>query len=553
MTRMFIADRRDLLGGRLLPILNGLRLARATGGEFRMTWFTGHDEFQSMVAGLREVFAGPMVTQEPDGWLIGIDDPRLGAGSRAITAHGYPDSDLTGVGDFYVTPDDADIQILDRRFSLYAVSTAETLGDVRRGLGDVWDSLPLSSEIQRVRAGLQAALAGRRCSSLHARRVHLNADTTLQINRFDSYLSAPAYVDIARHVLQEADTLLVASDSLAFVDEIKAAVGERVLCLTDVMDVSGLTGLQRAMADMMFLSFGHQICGPLSAYGMVASIMGRGRYVNAIRYAARHDLASDHDLTGAIGFTRSLDGHEFRRTWSADDATVMSHRAEVLGDTLLGLRATVQRMAAFSHPAQACDWTHFISRARQIAVKSRQGDIDQALQRLEAILRGEDGQVVVNDVVLSPAMALIRLAGQIALADRQVEHDPAGYDMVIALCHQHGINPRGLHLRQVMAWMARGERDAACAAARRAIAADDTHAGSWCVLAEILEAMGQYDEAAQAIDRACTLDVDNARFWHFGARIKAAAGQTQEALQSAWMAHRTEPDNETYRLNPVTG
>lgn len=547
MTRMFIADRRDLLGGRLLPILNGLRLAKAVDGEFRMTWFTGHDEFQSMVAGLREVFSGPMVTDEPEGWLIDINDPRLNSGSRAITAHGYPDSDLTGVGDFFVTPDDADIHVLDRRFSLYAASPSETLDDVRRGLGDAWDQLPLSPVIQQARTRLQSALAGRRCSSLHARRVHLTAETTLQINRFDSYLNASAYVDIARHVLTEADTLLVASDSLAFVDEIKTAVGERAICLTDVMDVNGLTGLQRAMMDMIFLSFGSHVYGPLSAYGVVASILGRGRYVNAIRYAAKHDLAADHDLTGTIAFTRSLSGHAFSRKWGADDATVMSHRAEVLGDTLLSLLATVQRLAGFAHPSRACDWTHFTWRARTIAKAAGQDDVEQALQSLENILRGQEGQIASNEVSLSTSLALIRLAGQIVQADQQAEQDPSCYDVVIALCDQHGIIPRGLHLRQAAAWLGQGDRAAAYDAARCAIGADESHSGSWCMLAEVLETQGRLDEASDAIDRATALDQDNARFWHIGARIKAGAGKTEEALQSARMAHRTEPDNETYR------
>ncbi len=125
--RYIIADRRDLLGGRLIPILNGLRLAHQLGSKFLMTWHSDASDFQRLVAGLDEIFAGELL--EPfdpatgKGTLIGIDDPLIKTATASIRGIATPETEMTGIGDALVQPTFApnpDIPyLLDRRFSKY--------------------------------------------------------------------------------------------------------------------------------------------------------------------------------------------------------------------------------------------------------------------------------------------------------------------------------------------------------------------------------------------------------------------------------------------------
>ena len=53
-----IGDRRDQLGGRLLPLLNAARLAEATGAKFLHVWFKDDSDYQAMVSPLTDLFSG---------------------------------------------------------------------------------------------------------------------------------------------------------------------------------------------------------------------------------------------------------------------------------------------------------------------------------------------------------------------------------------------------------------------------------------------------------------------------------------------------------------
>ena len=76
--RYVIADRRDLLGGRLIPLLNAMRLARHWGAKFLMTWYTNSTDFQAHIAGVSEIFSGEIVedfsVETGHGTIIGPDD-----------------------------------------------------------------------------------------------------------------------------------------------------------------------------------------------------------------------------------------------------------------------------------------------------------------------------------------------------------------------------------------------------------------------------------------------------------------------------------------------
>src|SRR5689334_19739158 len=102
MVKFFIADRRDLLAGRLLPILNGLRLSNRLGAIFLTTWFTGKDPFQSLVAALPEILSGPFLQPFPLGCRIEVSDERLIAGNREVITRPCGEAGMAGISDFLV-------------------------------------------------------------------------------------------------------------------------------------------------------------------------------------------------------------------------------------------------------------------------------------------------------------------------------------------------------------------------------------------------------------------------------------------------------------------
>ena len=128
--RFIVADRRDLLGGRLVPILNGLRIARRLDAKFLMTWDTDDGDFQSYVQGLREIFADWVVEPYDEatgsGTIIPVDHPFARAPGQIRTLPCAASAEF-GIGDLFVEPVfDGDVYRLDRRFSCYRLLSDET-------------------------------------------------------------------------------------------------------------------------------------------------------------------------------------------------------------------------------------------------------------------------------------------------------------------------------------------------------------------------------------------------------------------------------------------
>jgi hypothetical protein len=562
MVKFVIANRDDLLGGRLMPILNGLRLAEKTGAKFLTTWFTSGDAFQSLVAGLPEILSGPFLLNDPAGYLVDSDDPRVTTGSTAVSVRPCREAQFAGIGDFLVEPElNHDVLVLDRRFSLYAISEAETFSDVRVDLARIFRELPKAAVIEKAISQITSRLATGRFAALHARRLHLTSETSIQINRFDSYHTSETYRLVGEKILAEADSLLVASDSLQFVAEIKAAFPGRVMAIDDVLEVSQFTGIQRALLDLVFLSQAREVYGPLSAYGVVASIIGDGTFRNITRFAADHNIIGG-DTTGCIALTRITDALASLLLPTASDAgrSAVRHRwaSELLrhpgGEAsalIIAVQTTASRLSEFAHPSFFADHQHFIHAAKEAASRAVRPDASEALRRLEQGLADRrfdrsPSETPPSDVV----MAYIDLCGEIVAADcSSLDGAIVRFPLIIERARRMGINPRGLLLRLGNQYLQGANALDAVSAMRAAVAADPTYADSWYNLSLSLLHSGNHEAVGEmlvAARHATQFEPEQALYWHHLAAQLAAAGDIAGAIESRRRATTIEPENKLY-------
>ena len=566
MFDFIIADRRDLLGGRLIPILNGLRLAEKTGGRFLTTWFTTDDAFQSLVAALPDILSGPFLESDPFGCRVGIDDPRLLAGSREIVVRPCPEASLSGIKDFFVMPkSDCKSIVLDRRLSLYAVNEAESFSDVRKDLARVFSEMPKSPIIEDAFEELKRNLLGTRLAALHLRRLHLTSETSMQVNRFDSYHTIETYRLVGEELLKNSDTLLLASDNLIAARDLKAAFPGRAATVDDLLDLTRFTGIQRALIDIMFLSRAERVVGPLSAYGVLASIIGDGTFQNITCFAASHVILAG-DRTGSIAFARAVEAGNLE-TLTSPAAKLDEHSCalqmrcaeatlDVQGQEALALRMALEslarRLSEFGHASFFADHDDFIHVASQAACRASRKDIQDGLLRLQQSLldRVSDWQPS-ESASSDPLAAYVDLSRAIVAADCAPPNDAVcGFAVASERARTLGVNPRGLHLRAGGLLLSLGRHNEAIVAIKEAIAADPSYADSWYNLSKALNASQKGGanqlEAVDSARRATDIEPDQALYFdNLGAQL-VAFGDLSAAMASYRRALMVEPENTLY-------
>jgi hypothetical protein len=236
VAKYVIADRRDLFGGRLIPMLNGIRVARSIGAKFLMTWYSDDSPFQSLVAELQDIFAGeltePFDPRTGDGTIIDVTDPLLAAGPGRVGVLACEQSEVAGISDLLVKPELAGTSgsayILNRRFSLYSLSTFDSVPNIIADLATIFRDLEKTAAINEAFGGIDEAMRGGRFAGVHVRRLHLLADTGMQVNRFDSYCDTSYCSNLISTLLKEGyDSVLIASDCGAVLGNLKAC-GSRI-------------------------------------------------------------------------------------------------------------------------------------------------------------------------------------------------------------------------------------------------------------------------------------------------------------------------------------
>jgi hypothetical protein len=210
---------------------------------------------------------------------------------------------------------------------------------------------------------------------LHARRVHLLADTELQINRFDSFLDTSYYLAAVACLLKQYEFVTAASDSSLFTNHIRHTAGEKFFSLEDIVDRRDYTGLQWALLEIYFLGTCRTIYGTLSAHTMAASIIGGAAFHNMFGFVFRENLAGIYK-TGRIAFEQAKKqqhtvdfSEQIVRT---SPQAALCCRLSFLPNLPAGLalelacRGLALRLIQHPHPSSVGDWRRFTAAIRRL-------------------------------------------------------------------------------------------------------------------------------------------------------------------------------------------
>ncbi|MDG3442652.1 tetratricopeptide repeat protein [Nitrospirillum amazonense] len=554
MPRYIIADRRDLLGGRLIPILNGLRLARHFSAKFLTTWQTGQDNFQSLVTDLPDILRGPFEQLAPGGYLLPLDSPLIGTGSRDVVIRKCAEIGEAGIHDFFgsINGDD-DIIVLDRRFTMYSVDSTEQFSSVRQSLSQIFWEMPWQAAVFDTLQTLKEKTGASTFSSIHSRRLHLCSDTHLQVNRFDSYFTTETYKAIGSHILKKTDALLIASDSRAFVEEMKAAFPGKAFEIGDFIKIDYFSGIQRALLDMAFLGMGKVVYGPLSAYGVIASIVGNISYRNVSWFATEQGLF-DGDSTRSIRYLRAANAGAIANfaediPLSADDSALAYRISTALASIsphdalLLAARGLAMRFCSYAYPAWVADYGHFLFSVKHAATRAGDDDAAHLIEVLENIITKRI-VVPLPEKEDKSVVSLISIA--ILSANGDVCGDARYYESAMGLASKFGINTRGIILRSANLLLHDKKIEEAIAKFQSAIDADPKYADSWHLLSMAYHAHRQLALAIGAAKKATELDAEQGRYWYHLSLFLKENGDLDDAVKACKRACTIEPDNATF-------
>jgi tetratricopeptide (TPR) repeat protein len=564
-----IADRRDLFGGRLIPMLNGIRIARSIGAKFLMTWYSDDSPFQSLVAELQDIFTGeltePFDPSTGNGTIIDATDPLLASGPGGVTILTCEHSDVAGISDLLVKPEFSDTAgrayILNRRFSLYSLSELDTVTSIVSDLSRIFHGLAKSPEITEALSYIDRALGSHRFAGVHVRRLHLLADTGMQVNRFDSYCDTSFCSNLIRTLINEGyDAVLIASDCGPVVADLKATHGTNVLSVEDIIELNKYRGLQRAVIDMYFLSKASTIFGPISAYGVAAAIIGCGSFREILRHVARSDIPGN-DVTGAVKFLRKPNAERRSLTHtvvSSNNAALLMRAASALlleqqppSECLtMALRALALRLSGYRHQSFIGDWQHFVQTAYAAALKLRRGDLTEVVEALGRALTEKtiDGfrlpfAYFIQAAGGDEASRLLALIWYIVAGDLE---QIAGIDylgIAATIAASLGLDTRGILLRAAARHRLAGQQADEIQALEAAVRADPIYADSHHALAGALDRAGRVEEAKEQHLLATELEPASGSFWFELGQFLMQHGLREDGLDSLRQAVNCEPQN----------
>ena len=309
--RLVIADRRDLLGGRLSALLNAQRIAHKINGKLAFSWYEDDSPFQRLVAGASDLFADeflkPYDRTSALGFLLPADWSTQIAATRERKGLPSAEGGKFDLGQYLVKPifdQNEDIAYwVDTNLSLYSLN-GEDEHTIRRELSEEFERLPLRSELRVAMKKIDAWTALKGSSvSIHVRRMHLYQETLFTHNRFHSYVGTPIVCEVIKEMLTRWDHVIFGSDNGFLLHKIREMFGEKVSILSDVIDTKEFSEIQRAMLDIYFLSKGKRILGPISAFSFTSSLIGGIPLEHLFDVAAQLDVQAP-DPTGAVGYRK---------------------------------------------------------------------------------------------------------------------------------------------------------------------------------------------------------------------------------------------------------
>ncbi|MGO1119922.1 hypothetical protein ACTL6U_14520 [Rhodovibrionaceae bacterium A322] len=563
-----IADRADALGGRLMVLLNGLRLAQKTNARFLMTWLTGPSRFFQIITPLEQIFSGDLVLpfdeESGAGCIISTDHPLVKNSSARVESLPVEEAEIYGFRDVFFRPKIASDRPykVNARFANYCLA-GETFDEARQELAATFAGLQKNPAIEAIIGQLTDALDQRgRLISLHVRRQDLLSHTHVQANRFESYCTLDSCKLLIEQQAGSCDHVLVSSDSNYLVDELKTAYPGKVITPSDVLNKDKMTPLQRALMDIVFLSRGQEVFGPLSAYGTTASIIGPARYRNLHPYLARHNLLQG-DHTGAVRLFQQLsagrlESHLEEVTLKPGQSARAMHlawNAPVCAAGLsLAIRALAMRLCELAVPySTGGEWQRYLFTVERQAEGLRSPllpDIEllrSALTQPDPHALGTKGRLSLQDT----DSALLQLSLRVVLADKisatgASKEALALYRESAVLAGRLQVTPRGLLLRQADLLDKDGNQAKALDVLRQAVTADPDFALSHFLLAMALRKAGSLEEALQSASKATELDPYAGQFWQFSGQLFGLLNQPDRQKECFRKALACDPENEAF-------
>ncbi|MGO1119046.1 hypothetical protein ACTL6U_10090 [Rhodovibrionaceae bacterium A322] len=550
-----IADRRDMLGGRLMALLNGLRLAESSNRRFLMTWRSGQDEsLFAFMTPLKELFKGGLIEPyDPDsgnGTIIPIRHPLLFQATEDRRPVPTPEEMDYGLKPLLFRPQLKDGQPykVSNRFD-YLSLDGESFSEAQQGLAAQFHNLSKTAVIEDTIAQLDEKLAAfGRLMTLHVRRLHLVSTSRMVMARFDSYWSLDSCSELIRTIEPECDHVLVGSDSDYMVSELKAAHPGKVLHFPDLIDLKTLTPLQRALMEIVFLSRGQKIFGPLSAFSILAATIGGSKYHNSLAHLASKDLLKG-DQTHAIAYWKcQQESRVSKEMLQAADQRgnsslalrllpMLRQRQETLS---LAIRTLARRVLEYPHPAPELNFNEYLT-----AIEKPASHIGSPLQAEVLLLRqafeaGRSDKGAAISELLEKERSEDRDLKHLVLVALVLEADKAAirnsfdealrsYFQALVLSHELDLNPRGLLLRRSFAGARAGNMQFCLDDCRRAVRADPDFAPSYHLLGKALARCGMIEESLDAHVTSTRLDPYVAQFWRAAADLSQRLGKKSDA------------------------
>ncbi len=274
-----VAHRNDRMGGRLIAMLNAIRIARDHDLPFHVGWTT-HGRTSEELRDPAEIFDQAFV----DKHFFGVDI------LRDIWAELIPLNGLPGTfeREKFIASVKGGANYLTEIAIGCAVLPWEDAADVAARLPSCMEEIAFNPVVRHAMGVIDAKLAGKNLFAYHIRRGDIIRDPiTSQRLWPNKYIPRVFYEAHLQRVLgDEATACIVFSDTVAETNFMKA-MDPRVLTFEDILADEGLHRGQRDFLELYTMSRCKEIFGPPeSAFSQTAATIGGGT-VHAVEEALR--------------------------------------------------------------------------------------------------------------------------------------------------------------------------------------------------------------------------------------------------------------------------
>lgn len=268
LTGTVIAHRNDRMGGRLIAMINAMRIADILNLPFRVGWTT-HGRTSPEIKTPSDIFADSFIT---DHFFGGDDLAKIWA-------------DLHNLGTLTAPSiDDARTMAADGTSFLSEIAIGRLVlpweddTTVKTTLPAYFKQITFSEAVTRAMAEIDATFEGLSLRAYHIRRGDIISDPITSEKLWpNKYIPREFYeVHIRDFLAEGGDRCIVFSDTQAEIDRLKA-IDDRIVSFDDIVPQGSLKPGQRDILELYSMSKCPKIFGPPeSAFSQTAATIGGG-------------------------------------------------------------------------------------------------------------------------------------------------------------------------------------------------------------------------------------------------------------------------------------